>query len=92
MYGMISGGLTRQHAVTSVVGKVKGVVDVALKLKPNVLSGSGVFYKFRLTVTDIGGVKASAVQEIKINGAPSPGEKLLERSMVRMVGGDQFDQ
>ena len=82
MYGMISGGLTRQHAVTSVSGKVKDVVDVALKLKANVLRGSGVFYKFRLTVTDIGGVTASAVQEIKINGAPSPGVKTLLSQMM----------
>ena len=60
------------NSLTAVSGSFKGVKNVALKLKGNVLSG-GVYYRFKLNVVDIGGIKASAVYDIRTNTVPTTG-------------------
>ena len=69
----MEGGLSNTNSLTAVTGDFKGVKDIALKLKSNILSG-GTFYKFKLTVTDISGVESSAIYEIRMNNVPTKGK------------------
>ena len=71
-FGFVSEGLSKVNSLTAVSGSFKGVKNVPLKLKGNVLSG-GVHYRFKLNVVDIGGIKASAVYDIRTNSVPNTG-------------------
>ena len=73
MYGYIEGGLTSAQSLTPITSTFTGTKDIALKLKKDVLSG-GVYYKFKLTVTDVDDVSASSTYELKTNSVPSQGE------------------
>ena len=72
LYGVIDGGLSQQHVLTSVSGSFTGDKQIALKLKKNVLSG-GAYYKFKLMVTDADGTSAASTYEMRTNSVPSKG-------------------
>ena len=76
MYGYIEGGLKSTHALTQITGSFTGQKDIALKLKRNVLS-SGVYYKFKLTVTDSLGIVAFNTFELRTNSVPAKGTCFL---------------
>ena len=72
LYGVIEGGLSAKHALTPVSGSFTGEKKIALKLKENLLS-SGVYYKFKLTVTDVVGTASASTKTLKTNSVPSAG-------------------
>ena len=75
-YGVVAGGLkwgSGGNTLTGVSGVFTRTADVVLKLKKNILSG-GTYYRFKLSVTDMDGVSASNVYEIKTNRVPSTGK------------------
>ena len=71
-FGVVSGGLNTLNTLTPTQGSFTNSIDVDLKLKPNKLAG-GVYYRFKLSVTDEEGTVASAVHDIRMNNVPTEG-------------------
>ena len=72
LYGFIEGGLSKKHTLTPVSGSFTGEKKIALKLNENLLS-SGVYYKFKLKVTDLDGTESTSTKTLKTNSVPSAG-------------------